>query len=374
MLRLRNHLLSGVRAAFPLHRHLLSTTTAATPPARFAAEEYLVATCGLTPAQAIKASKWLGHLKSPANPDAVLSFLAGAGLAKHDIAAGIARYPRLLCYRVDKTLTPRFARILNVGLSPSQISRLISVVPNIFTAPCMISRLQFYLSSLGSFDLLHLALKRSPYLLCQNLEHVVKPNMAFLLQCGLTASDVAVYFQRLLISKLERVKETVACVEKLGVPRNTGMFKYTLWAVYCVGPESIGAKLDTLKSTLGCSEAELALAVRKAPHILKMSEGKLSRVLKFLKEDVGLKLQYILIRPPILGYSMQRRLMPRHYFINFLKAKGLVKENIDFYNAVCLSEKGFVQRFIAPHSKTIPGLADAYATACAGKIPHDIKM
>ncbi|CAL5019653.1 unnamed protein product [Urochloa decumbens] len=363
MLRLRNHLLSGVRAAFTLHRHLLSTTTAATPPARFAAEEYLVATCGLTPAQAVKASKWLAHLKSPAKPDAVLSFLAGAGLAKHDVAAGIARYPRLLCYRVDKTLTPRFA----------QIPRLISVVPNIFTAPCMISRLQFYLSSMGSFDLLHLALKRSPYLLCQNLD-LVKPNMAFLLQCGLTASDVAVYFQRLLISKLERVKETVACVEKLGVPRNTGMFKYTLWAVYCVGPESVGAKLDILKSTLGCSEAELALAVRKAPHILKMSEGKLSRMLKFLKGDVGLKLQYILIRPPILGYSMQRRLMPRHYFINFLKAKGLLKENIDFYNAVCLSEKGFVQRFIAPHSKTIPGLADAFATACAGKIPHDIKM
>ncbi|CAN6279928.1 unnamed protein product [Urochloa humidicola] len=320
-----------------------------------------------------QASKWLAHLKSPANPDAVLAFLAGAGLAKHDVAAGIARYPRLLCYRVDKTLTPRFAQILNVGLSPSQISSLVSVVPNIFTAPCMISRLQFYLSSMGSFDLLHSALKRGPYLLCQNLK-LVKPNMAFLLQCGLTASDVALYFQRLLIVKPERVKETVACVEKLGVPRNTGMFKCALWAVFCVGPESIGAKLDILKSTLGCSEAELATAVRKAPQILRMSEGKLSRMVKFLKGDVGLKLQYIMLRPSILGYSMQMRLRPRHCFINFLKAKGLVKENIDFYSAVCSSEKRFVQRFIAPHSKTIPGLADAYATACAGNIPHDIRM
>ena len=97
-----------------------------------------------------------------------------------------------------------------------------------------------------------------------------------------------------------------------------------------------------MKATLGCSEAELALMVSKPPQILRISEGKLSRTVKFLKVDVGLKLQYILHRPAILGYSMQRRLMPRHYFIKILKAKGLVKENIDFYNTVCLTEKRFV--------------------------------
>ncbi|RLN07503.1 hypothetical protein C2845_PM11G25170 [Panicum miliaceum] len=370
MLRLRNHLLSGVRAAFPPHHHPFSTTTPATSPARFAAEEYLVVTCGLTPAQAAKASKGLAHLKSPANPDAVLSFLTGAGLAKEDLAAGIARFPQLLCCKVDKTLTPRFAKILSIGLSPTQISRITSIVPNIFVAPSMISRIQFYLSLLGNFDLLHFALKRTPYLLGQKLE-LVKPNLALLLQCGLTASDVAL-FSKLLTTKPERVKELVACAEKLGVPRNTGMFKGALWAVHCLGHDSIGAKMDLLKATFGCSEAELALAVRRAPQILRISEGKLSRTLKFLKVDVGLKLQYILLRPPILGYSLQRRLIPRHYFINILKAKGLAKENIDFYSAVCLTEEKFVQRFIDPHSKTIPGLADAYAAACAGKRPHDI--
>ncbi|PUZ77713.1 hypothetical protein GQ55_1G395500 [Panicum hallii var. hallii] len=373
MLRLRNHLFSGVRAAFPPpHHHPFSITTPATSPARFAAEEYLVATCGLTPAQAAKASKGLAHLKSPANPDAVLSFLTGAGFAKEDIAAGVARFPMLLCCKVDKTLTPRFAQILSIGLSPAQISRITSIVPQIFVAPSMIHRIQFYLSSLGTFDLLHVALKRYPYLLGQKLE-VVKPNMALLLQCGLTASDVAV-FAKLLTRKPKLAKEIVACAEKLGVPRNTGMFKRALRAVQCFGHDSIGAKMDLLKATLGCSEAELALAVRRAPQILTISEGNLSRTLKFLKVDVGLKLQYILLRPPILGYSMQRRLVPRHYFINILKAKGLVKENISFYNAVCISEKKFFQKFIDPHRETIPGLANAYATACAGKIPHGIKM
>jgi mTERF domain-containing protein len=63
--------------------------------------------------------------------------------------------------------------------------------------------------------------------------------------------------------------------------------------------------------------------------------------------------------------------MPRHYFIKILKVKGLVKEDIDFYYIVCLTEKRFVQKFINPYNKSITGLAYAYATACAGKMPHE---
>jgi len=245
-----------------------------------------------------------------------------------------------------------------------------AIVPNIFGAPKMISHLQFYLSFMGSFDLLHSAIKINRILLGRSLENVVKPNIAFLQQCGLTASN-SLEFPILISMKPENVRERVACAEKLGVPRNTGMFKSALWAVCCVGPNSIGAKMDVMKATLGCSEAELASVVRKFPQILRISEGKLSSTMKFLKVDVGLKVQYILGRPAILGYSMQRRLMPRHYFIKILKAKGLVKENIDFYNTVCLTEKRFVQKFIDPYNKSTAGLADAYATACAGKIPHE---
>ncbi|AQK75077.1 Transcription termination factor MTERF8, chloroplastic [Zea mays] len=370
MLRLQHHFLSSIGASSHRHCSLLSIATTAITPDRFVAEEYLVTTCGLTPAQAGRASKGLTHLKSPVKPDAVVAFLAGVGLAKDDIIAGIARYPRLLCSKVDKTLTPRFAQLMSLGLSPSQISRLITIVPNIFVAPKKISHLQFYLSFMGCFDRVHSAIRINPMLLSRNLEDVVKPNIAFLLQCGLTVSNV-LEFPLLIGMRPESVRERVACAEKLGVPRNTGMFKSALWAVYCVGPNSIGAKLDVIKATLGCSEAELTLVVRKSPPILRMSEGKLSRALKFLKVDVGLKLQYILLRPAILAFSMQRRLMPRHYFIKILKAKGLVKENVDFYNALCLTEKRFAQKFIDPYNQSIAGLADAYAAACAGKMPHE---
>jgi hypothetical protein len=44
-------------------------------------EDYLIDTCGPTRPQAIKAYTKLSHLVSPANPDAVLTFLTGLSLS-----------------------------------------------------------------------------------------------------------------------------------------------------------------------------------------------------------------------------------------------------------------------------------------------------
>jgi mTERF domain-containing protein len=192
MLRFRSHLLAAVRSATPLHagssHHCLlySTTATTTPTSEFVAEDYLTTSCGLTPAKARKASRLLSRLKSPANPDVVRAFLAGIGVSKADLTAGIARDPRFLCSNVDKTLIPRIAQLRDIGLSPPQISSLISVAPNVSRSSSMVHRLAFYLSFLGSYDKLHTVLKRSMYLPTQNLERVVKPNMAFLRQSGLT--------------------------------------------------------------------------------------------------------------------------------------------------------------------------------------------
>ncbi|CAN6239423.1 unnamed protein product [Urochloa humidicola] len=199
MLRLRSRLLPAVLTASPLaaasslRRCLLcsaATAAATASAAQFVVEDYLANSCGLTPAQARKASRRLSHLKSPSNPDAVRVFLAGTGVTEADIARAVVRDSRILCSRVDKTLTPCIAHLRGIGLSPPQISRLIAINPSILVTPCFIPRLSFYLSFLGSYEKVHTALRRCLYLLTRNLERVVKPNIAFLQQCGLTACEL----------------------------------------------------------------------------------------------------------------------------------------------------------------------------------------
>ena len=107
MLRLRHTVLSQLLSSSPASpiSHLSRLISAAAPAVSsnpsFAAEDYLVSTCDLTRAQALKASAKISHLKSPTNPDAVLSFLAGLGLSTGDVSAVVAKDPKVLCSAVD---------------------------------------------------------------------------------------------------------------------------------------------------------------------------------------------------------------------------------------------------------------------------------
>ncbi|CAM0947948.1 unnamed protein product [Alopecurus aequalis] len=306
MLRLRSCIFARILsspAAYPIsHLHrLLSEDAAAAEPAAsptpaFAVQEYLVGTCGLTPAQALKASTKLTHLKSPSNPDAVLAFLAGLGLSTADVAALVAKDP----------------------------------------------------------------------------ERVVKPNVAFPRECGLGACDnVKLCFRlpRLLNAKQEGHRAMVACAEGFGVPRGSGMFRFTLQGVGFRSEQNIAARVDNLKKTFRWSDAEVGIAVSKNPAVMSTSKETLQHKSEFLIDEVGLELAYIARRPVIINYSLQGWLRPRCYVVMFLKKNGLLHQDRDYYSALMIGEKVFLEKFVCPHKEAAPHLAEDYAAACSGEIP-----
>jgi mTERF domain-containing protein len=148
MLRLRRsilaHLLSSpaTSPASSLHRFLSAAAPRIPLNPSFAIEDYLVETCGLTRAQALKACGRISHIKSTAAPDAVLAFLAGLGLSR---AAVVAKDPRLLCAKVEKTLASNAAGLRGLGLSNSEVARLVSLSPSGFRIASIVSKVQYYL-------------------------------------------------------------------------------------------------------------------------------------------------------------------------------------------------------------------------------------
>ncbi|VAH42178.1 unnamed protein product [Triticum turgidum subsp. durum] len=349
-------------------------SAAVSPNPSFAVEDYLVSTCGLTRAQALKASAKLSHLKSPSKPDAVLAFLAGLGLSAADVAALVARDPLFLCAKVEKTLAPNVAELTGLGLSLSQIARLVSLPSVTFRYRSIVSTLEYFLPLFRSSENLLRALPRAGgSILGSNLERVVKPNVAFLRECGLGACDIArlcIPTPSLLSISPERIRTAVACVEGLlGVPRGSPMFKHALQAVAFLSEEKITTKVEHLKKTFKWSDAEVGIAVSKAPTVLHRTKESLQRRSEFLISEVGLEPAYIACRPVILMYSLEGRLRPRYYVIRFLKENGLLDHDRDYYAAVMISEKVFVEKFICPHKDAAPHLAEDYATACRAEVP-----
>ncbi|KAF7077117.1 hypothetical protein CFC21_081702 [Triticum aestivum] len=380
MLRLRECVVSlllsspSTSAIFPLRRFLSATASAPIPPnpSGFAVEEYLVAACGLTRAQAIKASPKLAHLKSPANPDAVLAFLSGLGLSGADAAAAVAKDPRLLCAKVDKTLAPKAVGLAGIGLSRPEIARLVSLGPECFRSRHIVSKLQYYHPLFGSFHNFLRAYERSSYLLSRDLDKIIKPNVAFLHECGLAACDIVelvMYRRGILTTNPGRLRAMVACAEGIGVPRGSGMFRQALYAVAFQSEEKIAAKVDYLKTTLRWSAAEVGIAVSKAPMLLRRSKDTLRSKSEFLVSEVGLEPTLIAHRPIVLTYSLEGRLRPRHYLLKFVKANGLLDRDHSYICAVGLTENVFVKKFVCPHIEAAPHLAEDYVAACRGEVP-----
>lgn len=375
MLQLRNLLRlqpsSAIQTAslsplFPLHR--LLSTNAATPAAAapFAVEDYLAAACGLTAPQAHKAAKQLSHLSSPSRADAVLAFLSAHGVSPADVAALVASDPKFLCADPEKNLAKRVAELVGLGLSRPQIARLIPAACRAFRFSSLSHNLGFWIQVFGSsFDGLLRAIKVNNSMLTVDLDKVAKPNLALLQQCGMTPRDFPdSYLNRVLTRLPGRVQSALVYIDRIGVRRNSPMFRYALMTFAVQSQETLDRKTGILE-TLGWSQDQVAASARKMPGILAMSEERLRRNADFLATHVGLEIPYIARRPALVMYSLERRLSPRHSLLKILSTRGLLDAKPDFYSTVALTEKRFLDKYVRPYEESIPGLATTYASSCA---------
>ncbi|CAL4885390.1 unnamed protein product [Urochloa decumbens] len=379
MFRLQKHLLPLHRSASPINlsfqRALLSiAAVASSSPGHFAAEDYLVSSCGLTREEAAKAAKCFSHWKSPANADAVLAFLTGPalGLSKADIALLVAKDPRILNCSVDNNLRARLDGFRRHGFSAVQIRSFFRRAPACFRCCNFDEKLGFWMSVLGSPDKFLRIISRNYYVLSSDLDKVVKTNIRLLQERGLSVQDIGIMCvtnPRLLTCNPDVTRALLVRADKLGVPRDSLMFRQAVNTAAGLGPETMASKLKMIGKTLGCSDAEVATMLQMNPMVLRCSREKIQRGYEFLTKVVGVDAKYIQSKPTILLYSLERRLAPRNYVIKVLQEKGLIRKNLSFYSIVTTGEKSFYSRYIDPHKDALPGLADAYASACKGKVP-----
>ena len=55
-----------------------------------------------------------------------------------------------------------------------------------------------------------------------------------------------------------------------------------------------------------------------------------------------------------------------------LQEKGLLNSNMSFSSLAKIGEETFKSKFFDCHMDSVPGLADAYAAACAGIVPSRV--
>ncbi|NP_001132366.1 uncharacterized protein LOC100193811 [Zea mays] len=376
MFRLRNcilpHLLFSSRRSSscitPLHR-LLSGSAATTASNPFTVADYLVARCGLSREQVLKASKIkrILDLRSPSKPDVVLAFLAGLDISGTDLTTVIANDPRLLCTDVGKTLSLRVAELRSLGLSSHQVGQVVIAAQIRFRSPSFLRNFEFWLGLFGSFDELLRFVKMNGNLLSVNLEKVAMPNLALLQRCGMEISDIPnTFLSRILVRSTEHLQETLARVSEFGIQQGSWVFPFAFMRFAILNREKLDSNIQLFEK-LGWSRDDIASAVRKAPNILSLTPERVHKKLDFLMGVVGLQMAVIVYRPVLLLHSVERRLLPRYYLMKFLKNRGLMSSSLSFLTIASMGNDNLLDKLVHPHEMSVPGLAAAYASSCAGK-------
>ncbi|XP_078149150.1 transcription termination factor MTERF15, mitochondrial-like [Carex rostrata] len=362
------HRVHVLRLSLPLRSHAPLHETPS-PTSQFAVQ-YLIESCGLPSDKAIRASRYISHIKFPEKPDDVVRYMRQAGITELHIRVAACRDPRFLCLHVEKCLKPRISELEEIGFSPSEISLLFSVCPTMFQSTKLKQKVQFWLGIFGSVEKLLCAFKEGNYLLGVNLDNAVIPNITFLQeQCGLSACQISQLVKsspRRITSKPEVFKMYVKRAKELGISPPSNTFVYALIVVGGLNQSTVDARLCHLKS-LGLSHEEVTLLITKCPNVLEKTEKNIGQKMEFLLKQAGCGKIDVIKNPSLLTFSLEKRLIPRSLVQKLLKSRGIPVANNAFASFMMLNEKRFLEKYVLPYQETVPGLHQTYIDACAGK-------
>ncbi|XP_074588294.1 transcription termination factor MTERF8, chloroplastic-like [Curcuma longa] len=328
--------------------------------------QYLVESCGFDQNKATDASKLLGGIKSRQQPDSVLAFFKSYGFDDKSVKNILVFAPQCLLLDVEKSLAPKFRALQDLGLSQSDVVHLVQSNPIAIrdNMEAILSKIKFWQSLVGSEVVLRKFLKHNQWFLGYSIPKRVQPNLEILQECGITGqklSSILRYHPGIVFQKPDSLKSLVSRVENLGVPRTSGMFHLTLWVLYMVNPNKFKMQMELFRG-FGWSEDDFVAAFRKCPTFTTVSVKTLQRKMEFFLNEAGYASSDVMMRPILLAFSLEKRLIPRYQILTFLKSKGYIKSFGKLPTYMNYSEKTFLKMYILRYKDECPDLIDFYAS------------
>lgn len=191
-------------------------------------------------------------------------------------------------------------------------------------------------------------------------DHRVPQNIRMLIENGLIDSNIA----RLLrmhskILSTSGILKVVEEVKDLGFDPSRSLFAVGLLAKRTVNETRWKEKVDAFKKW-GWSDEDVLQAFRKHPHCMLTSVDKINLVMSFWVDELGWDAKAIAKLPRLLGASLERRIMPRAFVVQYLLKKGLHKKKASLTTPLVVSDKLFLDRYIKHYKEESSYLLKLY--------------
>ncbi|MCD7473075.1 hypothetical protein HAX54_014661 [Datura stramonium] len=327
---------------------------------------YLVGSLGFSRGEAISTNTKVTRWNSSVNPQVVLNFFEQSGFDKTHIGKIVSAVPKLLVCDVDKTLKPKLDILQDLGLSGSDLVKVITGSVSVLGSP-EVSDMKFCISFLrkvlGSDEYVVKAIKRKPYLLFFNSCERVRINMLFFQSIGFTDEDIKKFILQnpyTLLAIPERVEVEVHRVQdEFNISPESGMFIHGVDVFVSLKESTIHTKLGVFRD-YGWSKREIIKLVQLLPYCLRLSQKRLRAALNFYMAQLGLEPAYLASHPTLLMFSMKKRVLPRLELMSSLVEKKIYDEDYNLYTVLMPSEQKFYQSYVLPHKDKMPDVCELY--------------
>ncbi|KAL7200509.1 hypothetical protein ACSBR1_032436 [Camellia fascicularis] len=110
----------------------------------------------------------------------------------------------------------------------------------------------------------------------------------------------------------------------------------------------------------GLSDDDIHWAFKKFPRCMILSEKKITSGMDFLVNEIGFEPITVARTPKTLGYSLEKRIIPRCSIIRVLSLNGLIKKEKGLSAILSTSEERFLDAFVTKYQDQVPQLLNVY--------------
>uniref|UniRef100_A0A7C9DGI9 Uncharacterized protein n=1 Tax=Opuntia streptacantha TaxID=393608 RepID=A0A7C9DGI9_OPUST len=290
------------------------------------------------------------------------------GCSENDIDKIFSRQPSLRKAN-GSDIESKLIVLSEVGLGSSALVKIISCRPRFLR--CGLNkyfdvRIDELRTLFGSTELFLKAIVRNPSLLIYDFEKTVKPVVSLYEQMGINRSDfISMLLSRpSLISRTNMGEEKLDCIRRMGISKESKMYKYVVTLVGVSRIETIREKVANL-GKFGFSEDEVFQLFGRSPLLMTLSLDKVQRNMTFVLGTMKLPAKSILVYPFLLYSSLEDLLRPRFFLARKIQDMGLSPQ-IDgpkMVGTLRMSEQRFLKVYVMCHEEDIKDeLLDYYRT------------
>ncbi|KAM7479587.1 hypothetical protein LguiA_027800 [Lonicera macranthoides] len=294
----------------------------------------------------------------------VLSLFKTYGFTDTEISTLVNKRPVILSYHPQKTLKPKLDFFKSIGVSPKVLENILTLDPFVVKRNLgnqIIPSYEYLKSVLHTNESVIAAIKRSTWLLKQDLLKFLAPNIALLRECGVPCNRISMMLKarpRALIQVPDRFMVIIEEVKKMGFNPVLCIFTSAIHVLTGFSRSNWERKCELYRKW-GWSDNEILAAFKKVPTCMAVSGEKIEMVMDFLVNKMGWNASDVVKCPCVVLYSLENRIIPRCLVVQFLLSKGLIKKK-HLMTVIGMAKKKFLNKFVDPYCAEFPEVLNLY--------------